>query len=368
MKVFKSLRNATFLCLALSVAAAHAQDLTFSDAVAGKVPLSIKPTEITDDYKPVKLIVNSTTSTAEVATALYHLSAAGGPNMQGTAMKLLEIVPILWTKGESVKIAGLDYTIFYGFDPDAYQIETISRGKNMPEVKLKLKLIKSSEVASIVPLPEWSKERYVRSITPLGPQKTAMIPHNATANNNLKPTIKPNVKPATGEGSVAVITPNTQTSHPTAVLGASVKLPELKAQAAANATQIATAMVLYAQDYDETFPYVQSTATAKYVTFPYVKNATVWRTMNPVRSGEFRFNISLGGSAMTDIANPAETPVAYDPFAWPDGMYLVAFADSHARFVTPQEWATIQKNIKMKLKKHGKPLPSTLGVSARLGG
>lgn len=42
--------------------------------------------------------------------------------------------------------------------------------------------------------------------------------------------------------------------------------------------------------------------------------------------------------------------------AYPDGRILVAFADTHAKYLTAEEWKALQKNLKLKLPKVGKPI------------
>jgi hypothetical protein len=165
--------------------------------------------------------------------------------------------------------------------------------------------------------------------------------------------------------SPTVIPSNTTPAPATAVKGVSTERPvetALYTQAEQNAKSIASAMLVYAQDYDGTFPYVQSSKGAAYVLYPYVKGTNVYQTMNPVRGGEFRFNMSLAGVKMADITDAVNTPLFYDAFAWPNATYLVAFADSHVKFLTPDEWETVKKNLSLKLPKNGKPLPADLAL------
>lgn len=119
-------------------------------------------------------------------------------------------------------------------------------------------------------------------------------------------------------------------------------------------------MLVYAQDYDGTFPYVQSSKGAEYVLYPYVKGLNVYQTMNPVHGGEFRFNMCLAGAKMADVIDAVNTPLFYDAFAWPNGTYLVAFADSHVKFLSAEQWDRVKKNLALKLKTYGKPLPADL--------
>jgi hypothetical protein len=70
----------------------------------------------------------------------------------------------------------------------------------------------------------------------------------------------------------------------------------------------------------------------------------------------FRFNMSLAGVSATNIEHPAETPMFYESLAWPDGKRGVVYTDSHAKFVTADEWQAMQPLLNLNLKHHGKPL------------
>ena len=49
---------------------------------------------------------------------------------------------------------------------------------------------------------------------------------------------------------------------------------------------------------------------------------------------------------------------------WPNGTFLVGFADSHAMFLTVSEWASAKRNLQLNLKKMGMPLPANLGTES----
>ncbi len=128
-----------------------------------------------------------------------------------------------------------------------------------------------------------------------------------------------------------------------------------KASALSNAKQLSLAFIMQTTDNDDVFPYGQSTSQMTEYAMPYFKNAEITKSVNP-NGGRILFNMCLAGSAMTDLEMPAETPMLYDELAWPDGLHLVAYVDGHAKFVTQAEWDGMAKYLKLKLKKHGKPL------------
>ena len=70
---------------------------------------------------------------------------------------------------------------------------------------------------------------------------------------------------------------------------------------------------------------------------------------------------------MSDIMNPSQTPLFYDPTMWPNGTFLVAFADSHAMFLTVTEWVQAKRNLQLTLHKIGSPMPANLGTESNIG-
>jgi hypothetical protein len=128
-----------------------------------------------------------------------------------------------------------------------------------------------------------------------------------------------------------------------------------RTSALSNVKQVSTAMMILLSDTDDIFPYVQSTAQMFELTMPYMKNNELTKSMNP-NGGRLLFNISLAGVSSVDLESPQDIPMVYDEKPWPDGRWLVGFADSHAKYLTQAEWDALAKNLKLKLKKHGKPL------------
>lgn len=123
-----------------------------------------------------------------------------------------------------------------------------------------------------------------------------------------------------------------------------------------NLKQVGTGLMILLSDYDDIFPYVQSTPQLFKFLEPYTKNQELFRTKNPM-GGEFRFNMSLAGVSVTEIESPAETPMVFESEAWPDGRRAVCFTDSHVKVVTKEEWDKMQPYLKLKLKRNGKPIP-----------
>lgn len=385
MKLRCTLCTGLAFALLLPSSAAFAQELSLNDALSGSnIPLTMKPYEIPDEFRAVKITQPNSGDTIGLGAMMPTLVAIGAVNNLGTpGAMMLEILPISWTKGDTVKILGQDYIVTYGIDLGPSTLKGMSASKKLPPFSLRLKLIKTSEIGSIVPLPEWTKEKYLRamaqvsSISPVAGRTVSrqqVAINTTTAQPSQEPiaTTPTTTQPQTDANTVATTTPASETNTTqTAVKGATAQRPidaDLYAAAEQNARSVASAMLLYAQDYNETFPYVQGSKGAEYVIYPYVKNVKVYQTLNPMRNGEFRFNMSLAGVPMGEITDPVNTPLFYDPFAWPNNTYLVTFADSHVKFLTADEWQSIKKNLVLKLKRVGNPLPANLALPSSITG
>jgi hypothetical protein len=107
-----------------------------------------------------------------------------------------------------------------------------------------------------------------------------------------------------------------------------------RAEALSNAKNIALATIMYADDYDNVFPYVQQTASAVEVLQPYTKNREVYKS--PTKGGRFLFNMNLAGVNMTAIESPAQTPLWIESLPDPSMKVAVAFADGHAKLIDPK--------------------------------
>lgn len=392
MKAKSALIVSSLFALSAGAVAQDTQDYTLSDALSGtKIPLVLSPSDIPDGFRPVKLTTASPGIDQAFGgpTAMSVFMSIGANTGLGTPEQVFfEIWPITWTHGDIVKVLGQDYVVTYSVDISPMAIRGLSVSHKLPPFNLKLKLIKSSDMGTIEPLPDWTKERYLRAVAMVTgasrnqvamkptTQKIALhvpstttgvtsVPHAPVIASEPAPTKPAQIEPSTLNANVYA------GFNSTAVKGAAVARkddPATYQKAQENARALASAMLLYAQDYDGNFPYVQSTRGADYVIYPYVKSNDVYKTMNPVQSGNFLFNMCLAGVNMGQIQDPANTPVFYDPIGWPNGTYLVAFADSHAKFLTMQEWQGIKINLTLKLKRTGKPLPADYGLPTTITG
>lgn len=91
-----------------------------------------------------------------------------------------------------------------------------------------------------------------------------------------------------------------------------------------NAKQLGTALMMYAQDYDENFPLAGDT---KGQLLPYVKNEAIFN--NPA-TGSYGFAFTYSGSGgLAGILSPAETIIGY--VSGPGGRAII-YADGHVKW------------------------------------
>ncbi len=273
------------------------------------LPITMKPSDLTAEYWPVKLKEQSSGIFGDYYTSSYfQFSSLGIRGNDERMLQLFEILPVSWTRNEMAEVYGQKFIVTYILEPSQESLRAFAEGKPLPEPMLKLKLMKADQIGSIEPFPELNREKYLTILAEFaGVAKPAPTPANRTL-------------------------------------------------ALSNAKQVALGIMMYLADYDDLMPYVQSTPSLQKLIAPYTRNSEIWKTLNPVGAGLLRLNMSISGVKVTDIEDPANTPLVYDPNAFPDGTHLVAFADGHAKYISAEEWAGLQKNLRLKLKRHGKPI------------
>ncbi|MCX7925795.1 MAG: hypothetical protein N2554_08310 [Fimbriimonadales bacterium] len=97
-----------------------------------------------------------------------------------------------------------------------------------------------------------------------------------------------------------------------------------KARHMRNAKQIANALLMYAQDYDELFPPRFDDEFVALALSPYIKDEEVFQV-----NGAFAFRYLLDGQSLANIESPAETVAGH--LELPDGRAVI-FADGHVRW------------------------------------
>lgn len=286
-----------------------------------KIPQRIKPSDLGDDMRAVKIGVDKQgndfmslmMSPLMMLGSLFGGSSTGDPNPEAqAASRFFDMLSVSWTNGSTVSLYGQEFLVTYAPQVD---FGSISKSKSPPDISkldLNLTLISTKSITTITPRPDMTKAEWTKEVTPqenLGSKKSATL-------SNLK--------------------------------------------------QLALGVIIYATDYDDELPYVQSTKGAYEVIFPYIKNKDVTKSLNP-NGGEFRLNMAVAGVSMTSIEAPSDTPLFYEMAPWPDGTRCVAYTDGHVKFLNAEQWEKLQPYLNLKLKRTGKPLPATLGSNWETG-
>ncbi|CAN1564360.1 hypothetical protein MCEMSE15_02841 [Fimbriimonadaceae bacterium] len=123
---------------------------------------------------------------------------------------------------------------------------------------------------------------------------------------------------------------------------ASVKTERLN-----NAKMVGLALMMYMSDHDDFFPKAESSANAKALVMPYLKNAAVWDTSSPSR---LLYNTALSNKSQTMIENPAETIMLWEENSGL-GVRAVVYTDGHAKLLSADKWAAAWKKELSRRKK-----------------
>ncbi|MBN9500175.1 MAG: hypothetical protein BGO01_06100 [Armatimonadetes bacterium 55-13] len=315
------------LILPFAVAPAQGLDSLFQDP---KHPAKIKPGDLPDNMRAVKITLSKgggdifsmmMSPFALLGTLFGGMSSVAGGGEEGgddqAAMRFFEMMSVSWTNGETVQMWNQTYLVTY-----AVQIEltSIVKSKTPPDISkmdLSLTLVNTQDIVTIVPRPDITKADWLKP----GPA---------------------------GNGASE------------RALGAAEKTASLS-----NLKQLSLAAIMYSTDYDDIFPYVQSTNGAFEVMQPYFKNREITKATNP--GTQYRLNMAIAGVESTSVENPSAMPLFFESREWPDGTRGVAFCDGHAKFVSRDEWAQLEAWLTAKLPKVGRPLPATLGANWKSG-
>jgi hypothetical protein len=110
---------------------------------------------------------------------------------------------------------------------------------------------------------------------------------------------------------------------------------------------VGLALMMYMSDHDDFFPKADSSAKAKDLVMPYLKNAAVWDTSSPSR---LLYNTALSNKSQPMIENPADTIMLWEENSGL-GVRTVVYTDGHAKFLTPAQWAAAWKQELARRKK-----------------
>lgn len=127
--------------------------------------------------------------------------------------------------------------------------------------------------------------------------------------------------------------------------------------------KLAVATILYAADYDDNLPYVQSTASAVPLIAPYAFNMDVFQPVQP--SSKFWFNPKTAGVNLSAVFAPSGTPLWFERQSGRK-LGVVGFVDGHVELATPENTSSIEKGLSRNLPRLPgmRPLPSGYLVTA----
>lgn len=311
------------LCILLTVASTCAlaqNQATFEGLLTGggQFPATMKPADLPASFKACKIKMAGTGTAGGgifdmMGSMMMGLVGAfsqmgSGDQSANQPPPFVAYLDLSWTNGSILQVAGSDFLVTYAMDLGMADLATLGEAKEKPKFPdLKLILVRVSAINSFQPLPNVTKEAFIKALeTPPTPQPS-----------------------------------------------------ELKSQSLSNIKQIALATMMYATDYDEVFPWPQSSRGAIAVQYPYLKSLDMAKSPNPEANEYYRFNTNIGGVLLGDIPDPAAIPMWYEGKAWPDGSRCVAFCDGHAKTVSAEEWGEIEKALNMRFKRTAKaPLPA----------
>ncbi|MBX3119626.1 MAG: hypothetical protein KF784_11215 [Fimbriimonadaceae bacterium] len=321
MSSLKSSFTLVLLVLGL-VGTAHAQSVDQVDQTP--LPNTIRPSELPPDYKAVRIQLSGGSNNNQMMQMMslqMMSSELASFSNRGYGLLSLLFDDVYWYPPPPRAYATPGYVYAYKLEFDYLSGRDLTTKPGPDSFVLRLCTISSEFRMVTSELPELTKERLLELLGGSG---------------------------SAGEASMQV-------------QSAQADLSGKRTATLSNIKQVGTAMMIYMADYDDVFPYAQSTTAAQYVTNPYMKNTSLWTTLNP-NGGRILFNTSLGGVSHVVLEDPSKTVMFYESNAWPDGRRCVCFADTSSRFVDQSGWKELAKTLKLKLKRQGKPLPANYGV------
>jgi prepilin-type processing-associated H-X9-DG protein len=122
---------------------------------------------------------------------------------------------------------------------------------------------------------------------------------------------------------------------------AQARLKARETSSVSNLKQIAIAVLMYTQDYDENFPPMSSAASAEKALLPYIKNKDVF--VSPLTGEPYRPNPALSRKSLAALEKPAETVLYYEASPAQDKTRGVAFVDGHVRRIPEIEWEHLKR-------------------------
>lgn len=225
-----------------------------------------------------------------MATLLTYYAEAGLANSTDPYTRVLTYVSVVWSKGDEIAYGGQIYLVGYSVDTDSMRGFYAPNGagrSTLPQLVWHRSFFNENNIAEIAPEP---------NLSVTGLQQLLVTPR-----------------------------------------------PAPKAMALSSVKELVLAELMYSSDDNDRFPSANSSAELNSKIQPYLKNASLAKSLNP-NGGRILFNLKLGGVVQSDIPNPPEIIAVYDENPWPSGEYLAGYADGHAAFVNRDTFLLQLKN------------------------
>ena len=107
-----------------------------------------------------------------------------------------------------------------------------------------------------------------------------------------------------------------------------------------NLKSVNSALLLYVQDYDETFPIALNKEVVQRLTLPYSKDITLYS--DPNTNIPFEWNSYLSGRTLASFETPSTTVSFYVAFPVVPDSRPVATIGSRPKLVTDAEWVQLK--------------------------
>lgn len=325
----------TTLCAAGLAIAASAQQVSFTDIAGGTAaPTSIKISALTNDFKAMRIHSAGEQSQGMMGSLSSMLMMAGAASknsdqLMGSMMQIGGLGDVMWTKGQTLTLAGHEFLIAYhvntGIDP-----ASMASGNAKLVADLTLNLIRTDTITTVAPDPNMSPDSLRKTLTAAKVTFDVSPLHTESSGGS-------------DAELAAILFP----------VFAQAKVAAQETSTLSNLKQIGLAAIMYSIDYDDVLPYVQGTDQFRQVTSPYYKDDSIWKSANP-NGGGFRFAMNLAGVSVESVERPSEAPLAYEANPWPDGKRCVVFVDGHAKRMTREEWAQVEPLLQQKYKRTAK--------------
>ena len=321
----QTLRVVTVGLLLAPYALVVAQELSTSDLVKGKIgnyPAQLKLADLPDDYSAVSI---STTADAQESVAtLYSMMGFARAGSASAASVKRKLYQCFWSNGDTVTSMRREFLVTYKVDFDPIQIANLGANysqvmtdgaESFVEPKLKVVLVALETIKTVSPYPELTKKDLLSAFG----------------------------KKSRDSGS----------SH---LVPGSEEFKSAQSETLNNVKQIGLGLIMYCNDYDDVFPYVQDTNSVKPLIEPYLKNKSLWHSDNS-KGGRILFNMGVAGVTSSSIELPAESVLLFESDPWEDGRRAVCFCDGHAKLVTDLEWKLLSRRLMPTgAKREGKPV------------